>query len=364
MSATTTTPSALATFFSRFRRSGSPAPSSSSGGRRWLRITGYVFFFLFSFLTFVYLTFPYDRVRDFVIHQVQLAMPGAELEIVSLEPAWVTGIEAQGVRLRLPAEPPDPARPAAPAGADGEARRPPRPSVTIPYLYARASILSYLLGTTEVVFEIEVDGGGTIEGVVTDEESQSHITAHLEGVDLRRMGVIRHFTGLSLGGTVSGDIDVTVAEEADATDGSIVLSIADATIGDEQFQVPIPGLGTGLQLTRVQAGTLNLRIDVEDGQGRVQQLAGDGEDVVVRGIGTLRLVRPLRMTSLDLILRAAIQPAYLQRNPAVQGALELSASNPMVAPFRAADGAFQVRLQGTIGSRFTALAAGSATIPP
>jgi type II secretion system protein N len=182
-------------------------------------------------------------------------------------------------------------------------------------------------------------------------------------VDLRRIGVIRHYAGFSIAGVVTGDVDLTVAEEADATDGSIVLTIADSSLGDEQFQVPLPGLGSGLQLTRVESGTLNLRITVEDGQGRVEQLAGDGSDVVLRGTGTVRLVRPFRQSSLDLLVRAAIQPAYLQRNPAVQGALELAGSNPLVAPYRAPDGAFQVRLQGTLGGRLTALAAGSATIP-
>jgi type II secretion system protein N len=355
MSASTST---LGGFFSRARRAPRPsAPQPAAGGRRWLRALGYVSFFLFSFVVFVYLTFPYDRVRDFVVHQVELAIPGAELEIVSLEPAWLTGIEAHGVRFRLPAD--EPAR----AGAEPEARRPPRPSVTLPYVYARASILSYLLGTTEVVFEVQVDGGGTLEGVVRDDGAQSHVTAHLENVDLRRIGVIRHYTGFSVTGVVSGDVDLTVAEDTDATDGTLALSIAGASLGDEQFQVPLPGMGSGLQLTRVEAGDLSLRIVVENGQGRVEQFSGDGADVVLRGAGTVRLVRPFRASSIDLLVRAAIQPAYLQRNPAVQGALELAGSNPLVAPYRAPDGAFQVRLQGNFGGRVTALAAGSATIP-
>lgn len=362
MSTTAAPPSALASFLGRFRRSGGPAPSAPKGERRWLRITGYTFFFFLAFLFFAYMTFPYDRVRDFVIHQAELAIPGAELEIVSLEPAWLTGIEAQGVRLRLPAEPEPPRTAGAPASA--EPRRPIRPSVTIPYLYARASILSYLLGTTEVTFEIETDGGGTIEGYVTDEGTSSHVTAHLENVDLRRIGVLRHYLGMSLGGVVTGDIDLTVADEPDGTDGTITLAIADATIGDEQFEVPLPVPGfSALQLTRVSAGDLALEIAVEDGVGRVGRLSGDGEHVVLRGTGSVRIHRSLRMTALDLLVRAAIQPAYLQANPAVAGALELAGANPLVAPYRAPDGAFQVRLQGTLGSRVTALAAGSATIP-
>jgi len=363
---TTTAPSAsesfLARLLARFRRSGGPPSSSPSGERRWPRITGYVSFFFLSFVFFAYMTFPYDRVRDFLVHQVELAIPGAELEIVSIEPAWLTGIEAQGVRLRLPAEP-EPPRPAGVAAGAGP-RRPSRPSVNIPYLYARASILPYLLGTTEVVFEIETDGGGTIEGYVTNEETVSHVTAHLESVDLRRIGVLRHYLGFSLGGQVSGDIDLTVADEIEGTDGTITLNIAEATIGDEQFEVPLPVPGlTALQLSRVSIGDLALELPVEDGVGRVQRLAADGSHVVLRGTGSVRIHRSFRMTSLDLLVRAAIQPAYTEANPAVGGALALAGSNPMVAPYRAPDGAFQVRLQGTLGSRVTALAAGSATIP-
>lgn len=359
----TTSPSAFQSFLARFRRSGAPAPrpaAPQTGGRRWLRVTGYVLFFLFSFVTFTYLTFPYDRVRDFVVHQIELAIPGSEVEIVSLEPAWVTGIEARGVRIRFPAEPVEPARP----GATEPARRPVRPSVTVPYLYARVSILSYLLGTTELVFEVETDGGGTIDGSIADTGTESHVVAHLDTVDLRRIGVLRHYLGMSLGGEVSGDVDLHVADEPEGTDGTIALSIASATIGDEQFTVPLPVPGmTGLQLTRVNVGELALQITVEDGVGRVERLAGDGEDIILRGTGSVRIHRSLRMTALDVLVRAAIQPAYLTRNPAVDGALALAGSSPLVAPYRAPDGAFQVRLQGTLGSRVTALAAGSASIP-
>ena len=340
--------------FSRFRRA--PSPSSPSA-RTWPRRVGYVVFFVLAFITCFYLTFPYDRVRDFVVARVEQAMPGAELNLVSLEPAWITGVEARGVQLRLPPEPDT-----TPVPAGQPARRPIRPSVTLPYVYARVSMLSYLLGTTEITFEAEVDGGGTIEGTLSDTGTESHVTAHLVDVDLRRITLIRHYAGMSVGGTVTGDIDVNLADVAENTDGNITLSIVDATIGDEQFMVPIPGFGAGLQLSRIALGTLQLVVPIENGTGRVQQLMSDGDDVVIRGTGTVRLLRPLGMTALDIIARAAIQPAYTTRNPAIDGALQIAASNPLVAAYRAPDGAFQVRLQGTLGSRVTALPAGTATV--
>ena len=343
-------------FFSRFRRG--PSVSASKSERTWPRRVGYVFFFLFAFTTCFYLTFPYDRVRDFVIAQVERSMPGAELNIVSLEPAWLTGVEARGVQLRLPPE-----HDTTPVASGAPARRPIRPSITLPYVYARLGILSYLLGTNEISFEAEVDGGGTIEGVLSDAGTESHVTAHLENVDMRRITLIRHYAGMSLGGTVTGDIDLNLADVAENTDGNIALTIVDATIGDEQFMVPIPGFGAGLQLTRVALGTLQLTMPIENGAGRIQQLTSNGDDILIRGTGTVRLLRPIGMTAIDIIARAQIQPAYTLRNPAIDGALQIAASNPMVAAYRAPDGAFQVRLQGTLGSRVTALPAGAATVP-
>ena len=342
--------------FSRFRRG--PSVSASKSERTWPRRVGYVFFFLISFITCFYLTFPYDRVRDSVIAQVERSMPGAELNIVSLEPAWLTGVEARGVHLRLPPE-----LDTTPVAAGQPARRLIRPSVTLPYVYARVGILSYLLGTTEISFEAEVDGGGTIEGVFSDAGTETHVTAHLENVDMRRITLIRHYAGLSIGGTVTGDVDLNLADVAENTDGNVELTITDATIGDEQFMLPIPGFAAGLQLTRVALGTLQLTMPIENGAGRIQRLTSNGDDILIRGTGTVRLLRPIGMTAIDIIARAQIQPAYTLRNPAVDGALQIAASNPIVAAYRAPDGAFQIRLQGTLGSRVTALPAGTATVP-
>ena len=77
--------------------------SLSEGTRTALRrYLGYPLFFIFAFLTSAYLTFPYERVRDVIEQQVTRAIPGSELEIVSLEPSWISGVEAHGVLLRLP----------------------------------------------------------------------------------------------------------------------------------------------------------------------------------------------------------------------------------------------------------------------
>lgn len=323
----------------------------SEGARTALRrYVGYPFFFLFSFLFSAYLTFPYERVREVIERQVAAAIPGSELEIVSLEPAWLTGVEARGVSLRLPSE------------TEGE-----RPmSVTIPYVYARAGMLAYLFGSIAVSYEAELDGGGVIEGSFEDESDEEHarsrLVAHLENVDLRRIGPLRAATRLPVTGVVSGDIDVTLDDDADATTGSISLDITDASVGDGRAGITAPGFPMTLTIQRLELGTINIRADVEHGTARFTQLVGNGAHAEVRGSGTIRLVRPVRNCALDLLLRTSILPAYREAHADMAGILSIAESNDMVRPYRSADGAFQFRLQGTLGGRVVAAPAGSASL--
>lgn len=324
----------------------------SEGTRTVLRrVLGYPLFFLFSFLFSAYLTFPYERVREVIERQVAAAVPGAELEIVSLEPAWLTGVEARGVSLRLP------------SATEGE-----RPmSVLIPRVYARVGILAYLFGTISVTYEAELDGGGILEGSFEDESDEdharSHLIAHLENVDLRRIGPLRAATRLPITGIVTGDIDVVLDDDADQTNGSISIDVAEASMGDGRAGLTAPGLPITLTVARIDLGTINIRANVEHGTARFTQLVANGTDMEVRGSGTIRLVRPLRNCALDLLLRASILQAYRDRNADMAAALSLAEGNELVRPYRTTDGAaYQFRLQGTPGGRVLAAPAGTATL--
>lgn len=320
------------------------------------RFLVFPFYFLCCLFTSAYQTFPYDRARDFAVEQVGRAMPGAELEIVSLEPAWISGVEAEGVVLRLPAEP-------------GEERP---AEITLRRVYARAGMLAYLFGTTSVTFEIETDGGGLIEGYFEDSTSgegqeatgETRVVAHITNVDLRRIGLIRHFAHIPFEGMVSGDIDVTVAHELDATTGTVVLTIAGLALGDGHAEIPIPGMSRGIAVERLDAGDLNLRMEIEHGVGRIQQLSSDGEDAQVQGQGTVRLLRPFRMSALDVLLRINVASSYRERNDRTRAVFGFADMSADVRPYRSPDGAYQLRLQGAIGGRLQAMPAGTATLDP
>ncbi len=318
--------------------------------RTWMilrRVVLYPLYFLFCSILFAYCTFPYDRVRDRIESEVERAMPGSDLEIVSLAPSWVTGVSLQGVSLTLPPETPD-ERPSA---------------VSLTEAHARIGLFAWLSGTIAVSFSAELGGGGTLEGSFEEGESSTHVVAHLERIALERIGPLRRYVMLPITGTLGGDVDVTIAQEVEQTQGNITLSIAGLALGDGRARLQIPGLRSGITVERLTAGDLDLRIQVERGVGRIQQLASSSEDLELRGAGTVRLLRPLRMSNLDLMLRFDVKAPYRQRNDRTQAIFSMVEMAPEVRAFRSADGAFQVRLAGSFGSNVRAMGAGNAPMP-
>jgi type II secretion system protein N len=307
----------------------------------------YPLWFTICFATFAYCTFPYDRVRDRIETEVERQLPGSDLEIVSLSPSWVTGVSATGVSLTLPGE------------EEGE-----RPTaVSLTEVSARIGLFSYLGGTTSVSYGAELGGGGTIAGIYEDSETRMHVVAHIEDVALGRIGPLRRFVPLPLAGTLGGDIDLTIADEVQETAGNVTLTIAELAIGDGRARVQVPGMGSGITVERLDAGELQVRIQVERGVGRIQQLAASSPDVELRGAGTVRFLRPVRMSGLDVMLRFDVKQPYRERNDRTRAIFSLVEMSPDVRPYRAPDGAFQIRLAGSLGSSIRAQPAGSATLP-
>jgi type II secretion system protein N len=311
------------------------------------RAVFYPLWFLFCFLTFAYCTFPYDRVRDRVEGAVEQAMPGADLEIVSLAPSWLTGIELVGVSLTLPAE------------EEGERAS----QVSLTNVNLRVGLLDYLFGTSSASFSAELGSGGSIEGSFSDSGTETQVQMHLSEVALARIGPLRRYTMLPVSGTLSGDVDLTIADQAENTRGQITLTIAQLSVGDGRARLAIPGMGSGVTVEQMNAGDLNLRMEIERGAGRIQELTASSDDIDIRGAGTVRLLRPIRMSSVDMMLRFEVKQPYRDRNERTQAVFSMLDLSPQVRPYRAPDGAIQLRLAGSFGSSVRASAAGTATLP-
>lgn len=310
--------------------------------------------FWVAFVLFAYLTFPYDRLRDFLVQEVEQPRDargrrhdsGTRLEIVDLSPSWFTGVEATGVRI---------------VKQNDDADTPPA-EMTITELGARVSLLSLLMGDVSVSYAAEL-AGGRIEGEYEEAGDAVHVTADVQGVRLRRVGLIRSALGLPMRGTTSGQVDLTVSQQVRETQGRIALRIAGLELGDGRSKLALPGMGDGLTIETVRAGDLELDLETENGVAQVRRLTAHGEDAEIDGSGSVQLLRPLAMSRLDLLIRLKFLDSYKEKSDRTRALFALLDMNPRVRPARTSDGALQYRLSGSLGSRIQPTPARNAPAP-
>ncbi|MGE0791427.1 MAG: type II secretion system protein GspN [Sandaracinaceae bacterium] len=303
---------------------------------------------IFTILSLVlgfYWTFPYDHARDFIVQEAEKGGT-VQLEITRLEPSWLTGVHAEGVRIAEISE--------------GDA---PPAELLLTSVDGRISILSLLGGTTNVDFEVEVDGGGQIEGNFAQSETSTHIDARIQNLDMRRVGPVRSAVGLPVFGLAQGEIDLDIGAEAADTHGTVNLTIANAAVGDGHTPLEIPGMGSGVTLERLNIGTLEFQMETERGNGEVQRLHASGEHAELWGTGSIRLAQPFERTTLDLLIRVNFTDAYQHSSDRMEAIFSILEMNPAVRPARTPNGALQWRIQGSMGGRIRMVPSGRVPMP-
>lgn len=299
-----------------------------------------------------YLFFPYGRVADRVVQEIEYPKDaagtrrasGTEIDIGSVSPTLIPGgATLEDVRI---------------------VKRGSRPEdepleISIEEVSARIGIFSLLVGNTSVSFDAEI-GGGTIEGSYSDGSTETEIEATIEGVDLAELGVLRSLMkGVPIEGTLGGEIDLVVNDEPADTDGRVDLTIEGLSIGDGQAKFPIEGLGDGITVETVDAGDLTLALNVVDGTATVETFAADGADLHLEGEGTIEVVRPLQGSQLNLFIGFKFSDSYRDRNDRTRGMFTMMDFTPRLRPARTPDGGLRYRLTGTIGGRVATSPAGS-----
>ncbi|MCB9593224.1 MAG: type II secretion system protein GspN [Sandaracinaceae bacterium] len=302
-------------------------------------------FFLFSLVAGAYWTFPYDHVRDFIVQEAERG-GAVHLEIGSLEPSWVTGVELENVRVS-----------SVPEGSE-------EPTVMeIPHAEARVSLLALMGGTTELSYGAELPGNGVVNGTFAQNPETTHIQANLDHVRLAGIGPLASAIGLPIAGTAEGTIDLTIGAEAVNTEGTVEITIDDLSIGDGETPLEIEGLGAGLTLERMQLGRLQFRMESERGNGTIETLHASGEHAELWGTGSIRLATPFERSTVDMLFRIQFSDAYKTSSPRMEGLFALLEVNPQVRPARTPAGGFQWRVTGSMGGRIRMLPQGRAPMP-
>ncbi|MET0340732.1 MAG: type II secretion system protein GspN [Polyangiales bacterium] len=314
---------------------------------RLLYLGGYTAFFLVFFFLFAYWTFPYQRLAGYLSDKVAESSSGYTLEIGSISPYWLTGVELEDVKVRKTAAE---ALATPPPSAGGKDKPIVDQAVRVRSATARLGLFSLLFGNKALSFDAELEAGD-IEGTFDDDGDTKHVVAKLEKVDLGKLGLLEALIPLPLKGVLTGDFDLTLSAQPSKTSGTVKLGIAKLVAGDGKAKLKLGSMG-GLTIDPVAVGDVTLLMDVKEGVGMVKKLSSTGPDLTLDGGGEVRFAQPLSRSRLGLALKLKLNESYRDKSPRTKVMFSLldGASSPQVAAAKTPDGAFQVRLSGPLTS--------------
>ncbi|QSQ18631.1 type II secretion system protein GspN [Pyxidicoccus parkwayensis] len=279
---------------------------------RWKVFLGYAAFAVVAFILCLFLTFPYDAVRSWLV--THAAQGGLAVRIGSLRPG-LAGITATQVRVSKPPQPLSPE--VVSALASGEGNVPgamelgdalvfdsvaARPTLFPPGVAVRANAM-----------------GGTLTasvGLLGD------VKVHVEADGLKASGGnLPAFTGMDMDGEINGALALTLpkgktAADADLSqaDGELTLDTQGLVIKGGKVSVPMGGgQAVPMDLPKIALGNLTGRIQFEKGLGTVQSLRLKSEDLEALATGTLKLGKKLEYSEPAMDVNIKLDPDFQKR---------------------------------------------------
>jgi type II secretion system protein N len=265
---------------------------------RWLAFPA---FYLFCLGIFGYLKFPYDRLKDRIVLEIEKrGKPGQRIEVGHLGSYWFTGVELSNVKLHLPPDDaPAPGLPDLGGGAGKES------VVTIDEAHARVRILPLLIGRVRVDFWASAFGG-EIKGTVPVGDAKGDVELEVADVDIGKIDPIVQTLGVPMKGTASGKLQLSSAEgKFNKANGTLDFTIAGVTVSDGKTK--IQGL---LELPQAKLGDIKIQGEAKDGVLKIEKLSANGTDLELLGDGKVTLKEPFSEAVFDLFVRFKFTDAY------------------------------------------------------
>lgn len=272
--------------------------------RRALVIAGYAAFYLFALFVFAYVTFPYERLRDRIVQEFNQRQTGPDalrLELDELDSYWLSGVEAEGIRLISPAKPI--------TNEDGTPALG-KPSVmTIDSAHARVGIFGLLFGSMNLSFGADAFGG-TLSGATSESDGAREIEVELDELSLAEAPLLAAAVGLPIAGTLKGRLEFVLPEGKLAKgDGTVSLTGSELSVGDGKAKIR-----ETIALPKIEAGELTLEGQATAGQLKIETLSAKGRDLELQSEGSVRLRDPFQSSLLTLTARFRFTEAYTTKN--------------------------------------------------
>jgi type II secretion system protein N len=289
----------------------------------WKLIAGYAAFSVAAFVFFLYVTFPYQTIRARLVSEASAA--GYELHVGDLGPGLL-GITATDVAVKSKKPPGEDGQESGALLIDSVALR---PALLPPGIAFRARLMD---GTASGSF------GGL--GKVS-------VKVALDELDLSG-GNMKAFSGVDLGGKLSGKLDLSIPKVAGQApgapagpdfaqaEGQLQLQGAGLTVNGGTVTVPMYGTPTPMDLPRIAFGKLDAKMVFDKGMGTLEKLDAQSEDLTLMGSGTLKLARRPEFSESNLELRFKAEQEFQRRLGMIAAGLSMMQADPKDPTFRVA----------------------------
>ncbi len=316
---------------------------------RILKFLAYPALYLTCLVFFFYLTFPWNRLKDRLIAEVQVRAQKPKssiqrIEIDDLDSYWLTGVEATGVRIYLP--PSDDS-----SSADKD--KPQESVLKVDELNARLQILPLFFGRLRVKFWAHAFNGD-IKGTVPVGASSGPVEIQLDAVDLSYVDIIKDTLGIPIKGVATGKLELAAeGGKFSKASGMLDLSINGVSVGDGKSKIK-----GQIALPEAKLGDLIITAEAKDGALKVSKLEGNGSDIELSGDGKVNVREPANTSGVDLYVRFKFTDAYRNKSDLTKTLLGAPGSNapslfeladPRIKRSKRPDGFFGWHIHGALG---------------
>jgi type II secretion system protein N len=308
--------------------------------KKYGKWVGYPAFYLFTFVLFLRLVFPYDKIKEHILAVANVpARPGVaqqQLQIDEVGGYWLTGVRLKGIRIISAST--------EPGGAPSEIR--------IDEARVKVGVIAGIFGHTDATFRLDAFGG-EIDGNYDDSSKERSIDAELDGVDLTKVDMLTDLLGLPVEGHAHGSLKLVMPEQkASKASGSFTLDVADVAIGDGKAK-----LKNALDWPKLVVGPLTLTAEAKDGVLKITKLSAGGKDLELSGDGKIQMRDLANESTADVGMRFKINDSYRGKSKLTEALFGAPGSTkggdvdrfvPKMKSAHRADGFYAFKLQGLL----------------
>jgi type II secretion system protein N len=306
---------------------------------RQLKWVWYPLFFVTVFLVSLYLTFPADAIKGYVVEQIENALAGQgtgqwvvppRVSIGKMSLWRLSGMKMKDVELQAGSQTPQP-------GSKWEFES----------LKIRLGLFSTLRGFPKVEFDSDLYEGRVRGGVVmTKKGGIGSFWFDISDINLRKLTGLSETSTFPVMGTLNMDADFDLGKNpAMDGEGGLNFSFKKFAIGPGKLELPMPGMEGGLSVPKVNFGEFSGQLSLKKGKGKTQNIRLTGGDIEANLNADIDLNKNIMRSTVDGAGWFSIHPKFLAANPQFKSILEISSE---LRNARGSDGRYPFSIKGTL----------------